>query len=286
MRDAAVAHRGQPVQHGGRRYRVRRWRVSARSAIPTTRLSFTRLAALSHWSPGALPEGVGQTLRETVFWTPPQLTAPDEQDHDQLLALSRLHLRFLRRRGRPRPRCKRGSTDTSRCMIAARILHPGHGRRAGARRVRAGRGRGALRGICLCAGRQLFDRHVGRLSAADRRRRFRIRSSCTCETPSPFTPLGAKGVGEGNCMSTPVCIANAVADALGRDRCRIAAGAGAACGDRSRRGAAATGTARSDEQSKGATAIARLRGEGEASVEAAAPSRSGRCCSIPRRCWP
>ena len=34
------------------------------------------------------------------------------------------------------------------------------------------------------------------------------------ETPSPFTPLGAKGVGEGNCMSTPVCIANAVADAL------------------------------------------------------------------------
>ena len=35
-------------------------------------------------------------------------------------------------------------------------------------------------------------------------------------TPSPVTPLGAKGVGEGNCMSTPVCIANAVADALGR----------------------------------------------------------------------
>src|SRR5207248_9838632 len=37
------------------------------------------------------------------------------------------------------------------------------------------------------------------------------------ETPSPYTPLGAKGVGEGNCMSTPVCIANAVADALGVD---------------------------------------------------------------------
>src|SRR3954464_2316001 len=35
------------------------------------------------------------------------------------------------------------------------------------------------------------------------------------ESPSPFAPLGAKGVGEGNCMSTPVCIANAVADALG-----------------------------------------------------------------------
>jgi 2-furoyl-CoA dehydrogenase large subunit len=35
------------------------------------------------------------------------------------------------------------------------------------------------------------------------------------ETPSPFTPLGAKGLGEGNNMSTPPCIANAVADALG-----------------------------------------------------------------------
>jgi 2-furoyl-CoA dehydrogenase large subunit len=34
------------------------------------------------------------------------------------------------------------------------------------------------------------------------------------ETPSPFTPLGAKGIGEGNNMSTPVCIANALADAL------------------------------------------------------------------------
>src|SRR5690606_13550202 len=34
------------------------------------------------------------------------------------------------------------------------------------------------------------------------------------ETASPFTPLGAKGVGEGNNMSTPPAIANAVADAL------------------------------------------------------------------------
>ena len=35
------------------------------------------------------------------------------------------------------------------------------------------------------------------------------------ESPSPLTPLGAKGLAEGNCMSTPVCIANAIADALG-----------------------------------------------------------------------
>ena len=34
---------------------------------------------------------------------------------------------------------------------------------------------------------------------------------------SPVTALGAKGIGEGNTMSAPVCIANAVADAIGRD---------------------------------------------------------------------
>jgi 2-furoyl-CoA dehydrogenase large subunit len=35
------------------------------------------------------------------------------------------------------------------------------------------------------------------------------------ETPSPLTPLGAKGLAEGNCMSVPACVANAIADALG-----------------------------------------------------------------------
>ena len=34
------------------------------------------------------------------------------------------------------------------------------------------------------------------------------------ESPTPFTPLGAKGLAEGNCMSVPACIANAIADAL------------------------------------------------------------------------
>ncbi|HLY65493.1 MAG TPA: molybdopterin cofactor-binding domain-containing protein, partial [Chloroflexota bacterium] len=34
------------------------------------------------------------------------------------------------------------------------------------------------------------------------------------ETPSPFTPLGSKGVGEGGAVPAPACIANAVEDAL------------------------------------------------------------------------
>ena len=33
-------------------------------------------------------------------------------------------------------------------------------------------------------------------------------------SPSPFNPLGVKGVGEGSAISPPVVIANAVSDAL------------------------------------------------------------------------
>jgi CO/xanthine dehydrogenase Mo-binding subunit len=35
------------------------------------------------------------------------------------------------------------------------------------------------------------------------------------EHPSPFTPLGAKGVGEGGAIPGPAAVANAVEDALG-----------------------------------------------------------------------
>src|SRR4029079_9396812 len=42
-------------------------------------------------------------------------------------------------------------------------------------------------------------------------------------SPSPFTPLGAKGLGEGNTMSAPVAIANAVADALDIDSIELPA---------------------------------------------------------------
>jgi 2-furoyl-CoA dehydrogenase large subunit len=48
---------------------------------PDNKVSFSRVAGLSHWSPGALPDGVGQTIRETVFWSPPELTPPDDDDH-------------------------------------------------------------------------------------------------------------------------------------------------------------------------------------------------------------
>jgi 2-furoyl-CoA dehydrogenase large subunit len=46
---------------------------------PDNKIAFSRIAALSHWSP--LPDEVGHTIRETVFWSPPELAPPDDRDH-------------------------------------------------------------------------------------------------------------------------------------------------------------------------------------------------------------
>ncbi|HWH81537.1 MAG TPA: xanthine dehydrogenase family protein molybdopterin-binding subunit, partial [Burkholderiaceae bacterium] len=52
-----------------------RSRLDPRQAQP-----FARLAANPHWAPALLPAGVEPGLRETAFWTPPSLEAPDPGD--------------------------------------------------------------------------------------------------------------------------------------------------------------------------------------------------------------
>ena len=47
---------------------------------PQNSLSFSRVAATSHWAPGTLPDPGDAALRETVFWTPPELAAPNDAD--------------------------------------------------------------------------------------------------------------------------------------------------------------------------------------------------------------
>src|SRR2546421_8991061 len=53
-------------------------KVAARGN-PDNAIAFTRLAAGAHWSPGTSVDA-DQPIRETVFWTPPQLDAPNEKD--------------------------------------------------------------------------------------------------------------------------------------------------------------------------------------------------------------
>src|SRR5690606_32613629 len=47
---------------------------------PDNSLAFARLAATAPWAPCTVPEPAGPALREAVFWTPPELTAPTSAD--------------------------------------------------------------------------------------------------------------------------------------------------------------------------------------------------------------
>lgn len=180
---------------------------------PDNKSPFSRIAALSHWSPGALPEGIGQTIRETAFWTPPELTPPDDQDHVNSSLCYGFIFDFC-------------GVEIDRVTLQPRIdhyvtmhdcgtiLHPA---------MVDGQVRG---GYAQAIGAALYEEYAYAPDGSFLSGTFADYLLPTVaevpeplilhmQTPSPFTPLGSKGVGEGNCMSTPVCIANAVADALG-----------------------------------------------------------------------
>jgi 2-furoyl-CoA dehydrogenase large subunit len=177
------------------------------------KIPFSRIAALSHWSPGALPEDVGQTIRETAFWTPPELTPPDDADHINSSLCYGFIFDFCGieiDRTTLQPRIDRYVTMHD----CGTILHPA---------MVDGQVRG---GFAQAVGAALYEEYAYAPDGSFLSGTFADYLLPTVaevpeplilhmQTPSPFTPLGSKGVGEGNCMSTPVCIANAVADALG-----------------------------------------------------------------------
>lgn len=180
---------------------------------PASTLPFARVAALSHWSPALLPAGVDQAIRETAFWTPPELSAPDEEDHVN----SSLCHGFIFDMAGVEVDAETGKVRIDRYVTmhdCGRVLHPG---------MVEGQIRG---GFAQALGATFYEELAYADDGAFLTGTFADYLLPTAtetpdieilhiETPSPFTPLGAKGVGEGNCMSTPVCLANAVADALG-----------------------------------------------------------------------
>lgn len=186
--------------------------VFARSD-PGRTLPFGRIAALSHWSPALLPEGIGQAIRETAFWSPEELGAPNDGDE---VNSSLCHGFIFDMAGvEVDPESGRVRVDRYVTMHdCGRVLHPG---------MVEGQIRG---GFAQALGAAFYEELAYADDGAFLTGTFADYLLPTAtetpeieilhiETPSPFTPLGAKGVGEGNCMSTPVCLANAVADALG-----------------------------------------------------------------------
>ena len=188
---------------------------AVRSHAGDESLSIRRVAGMAHWNPEGLPDGQEPGLAAVAFWAPPTLDPPDDDDR---VASSAAHgfivdicaVEVDRATGAVRV------LDYVTVHDAGRLLNP---------LLADGQVRG---GFAHGAGAALYERHVydewGNLMTASLvdylaptapdipALRIGHRSST-----SSVTALGAKGIGEGNTMSAPACIANAVADAIGRD---------------------------------------------------------------------
>jgi 2-furoyl-CoA dehydrogenase large subunit len=177
--------------------------------------SLRRVAGTVHWNPEALPVDMDPGLAVTAYYAAPNLLPPDAHD---TVASSASH-GFVVDVAVVEIDPETGEVavlDYVTVHDAGRLLNP---------LLAAGQVRG---GLAHGAAAALFERHAwdedGNLLTGT----FMDYLAPTAgdlptprvghrETPSPFVPLGAKGLGEGTTMSVPAAVANAVADALGRD---------------------------------------------------------------------
>ena len=188
---------------------------------PDNGIAFGRVAGTAHWSPVMLPDGMDPALRETAVWAPPELTPPSHDD--------RINTSFTY--GFVFDMCG-VEIDPVTCEVkvekyvsmhdAGRLLNP---------LIAEGQVRGAfVQGLATALYEEFIYDDAGSfltgtfadyvVPTAMELPEFEMMH---IESPSPFTPLGAKGLAEGNCMSTPACIANAICDALGVDSVQLPA---------------------------------------------------------------
>jgi len=183
---------------------------------PRRRISLRRLAGAAHWDPAGLPPGVDAGLAVTTYLSVPTLDAPGADDTINSSATYGFVVDVA---------AVEVDADTGQVTVTAyttvhdagTILNPA---------LAEGQVQGALaHGL----GVALLERHVydgeGQLLTASfldypvpTAPEVPVPATAYRQSPSPLTPLGAKGLGEGNTMSAPAAVANAVADAIGVER--------------------------------------------------------------------
>jgi 2-furoyl-CoA dehydrogenase large subunit len=183
---------------------------------PDNAVAFHRVAGEAHWSPGTLPVGLAPGLRETVQWSPPQLTPVTKDNQINSMAVYGFGFDYCGLEIDP---------DTGEVRLdkyvtihdCGPLLNPG---------IAQGQIGGSFAyGLNTALYEEFVYGEDGSflsgtyadylVGTAHEIPRF-VSLHPKTPTPSPWTAFGAKGVSEGNTTSTPVCIANAVADALGR----------------------------------------------------------------------
>ena len=182
---------------------------------PDNSLKLHRVAGVAHWQPGELPDGVEPGMRAVGVWAPPDLEPPNDKDQINTSLTYGFVFDFCgvevdRNTGQVR-------IDKYVTMHdSGTILNP---------MLKDGQTYGSFAWAVGCALMEEFvygpDGEFLSGTFAD------YLPPTICEVPEPqlihqntpttLTPLGAKGGAEGNVMSTPVCLANAVCDALGEE---------------------------------------------------------------------
>ncbi len=180
---------------------------------PENALKFHRVAGKAHWQSGDLPSGMESGVRETATFSPPELTPPNDKDQINTSLTYGFVFDFCgveidRLTGQARIDKYVTSHDLGN------ILNP---------LILQGQIYGAFAWAVGCAlleefvygddGRFLSGTFADYLVPTVHE--VPVPLVYHTVTPTPFTELGAKGGAEGNVMTTPVCLANAVCDALG-----------------------------------------------------------------------
>jgi len=178
-------------------------------------VSFRKVAARAHWDPSHLPEGCSPGLVETAIVSPRILGSPGDDDRIASAATFGFVIDLAAIEIDPKSGALRIDKYVSVHDVGTQ-LNP---------KIVEGQVRG---GFVHGLGAALFEE-----LAYDERGNFLSGTFADylcptavevptvdighVETVTPVNSLGAKGMGDGSSMLTPAAIANAVADALGRD---------------------------------------------------------------------
>jgi 2-furoyl-CoA dehydrogenase large subunit len=171
-----------------------------------------RIAGTAHWNPSLLPEGMEPGLQVTATFSFPLAAPPDPQDrvnsqnvYSYLVDVALVEV----------------DPETAAVKILKYATVHDPGRVINPMLVEGQTHGGALMGVAGALYEELAYDEEGQLltstlmdylcpSAAE----APPMATGLLESPSPFTLLGSKGVGESSAMTAPAAIGNAVADAL------------------------------------------------------------------------
>jgi len=183
---------------------------------PDNFMKFYRTAALAHWSPGSLPEGMEPGVRERAAWSAPELNASNELGEINSELAYGFAFDFCGVEIDP----VSFDIKVDRYVSAhdcGTLLNPAivDGQVGGS--FAAGLGAALYEEFVYDEDGAFYSGTFAEYLVATAPEMPPLEIVHCTPTPSPYTVLGAKGIGEGNTYSTPVCIANAIADALDLD---------------------------------------------------------------------